>query len=171
MNMKRTHTLQTGSVLLEALIAILIFSIGILALIGMQTTAINSVADSKYRSQAGFLANQIIGTMWANRTVTINASGVVVAATDPSFTCPAFPTGCNGANSNTYTNAWYNDGINGITGISAKLPRGQASITITPLPIITGNWDVTLQQVTVQIAWQPPKDAISHVHAVSTFIY
>jgi len=43
---------QTGSVVLEALIAILIFSIGILALIGMQATAINSVADAKYRNTA-----------------------------------------------------------------------------------------------------------------------
>ena len=42
--------------LLEALIAILIFSMGILALMGMQATAINTVSESKYRSNAGFLA-------------------------------------------------------------------------------------------------------------------
>ena len=50
---------QRGSILLEALIAILIFSMGILALMGMQATAINTVAESKYRSNAGFLANRI----------------------------------------------------------------------------------------------------------------
>ncbi|MEE8253990.1 MAG: hypothetical protein V3S58_00090, partial [Nitrosomonadaceae bacterium] len=52
---------QRGAMLLEALIAILIFSMGILALMGMQVTAINTVSESKYRSDAGFLANRIIG--------------------------------------------------------------------------------------------------------------
>ncbi|BAN35933.1 hypothetical protein SCD_n02124 [Sulfuricella denitrificans skB26] len=58
---------QRGSVLLEALIAILIFSMGILALIGMQAAAISNVSDAKYRSDAAFLANQVIGEMWANQ--------------------------------------------------------------------------------------------------------
>ena len=40
---------QRGSILLEALIAILIFSMGILAMMGLQATAINTVAESKCR--------------------------------------------------------------------------------------------------------------------------
>ena len=63
----RLQKKQKGSILLEALIAILIFSMGILALMGMQATAINTVSESKYRSDAGFLANQIIGQIWADR--------------------------------------------------------------------------------------------------------
>ena len=59
---------QKGVMLLEALLAILIFSIGILAIIGMQAAAVRSVADSKYRADAAYLANQIIGDMWTNRT-------------------------------------------------------------------------------------------------------
>lgn len=58
---------QSGSVLLEALIAILIFSMGILALIGLQAAAISNVTDAKYRSDASFLANQVVGEMWANQ--------------------------------------------------------------------------------------------------------
>ena len=58
---------QKGSMLLEALIAILIFSMGILALMGMQATAINTVSESKYRSDSGFLVNRIIGQIWADR--------------------------------------------------------------------------------------------------------
>lgn len=52
--------------LLEALIAILLFSMGILALIGLQAIAIKNTADAKYRAEAAFLANQIIGQMWAD---------------------------------------------------------------------------------------------------------
>ena len=44
--------------LIEALIGILIFSIGILALIGMQAAAIRNTADARYRSEASFLANR-----------------------------------------------------------------------------------------------------------------
>ena len=58
---------QRGATLLEALIGILIFSIGILALVGMQALAIKNMSDAKYRSDAAFLANEIIGQMWVNR--------------------------------------------------------------------------------------------------------
>lgn len=57
---------QQGVMLIEALIGILIFSIGILALIGMQATAIKNTTDARYRSEAAFLANQIIGQMWVD---------------------------------------------------------------------------------------------------------
>jgi type IV pilus assembly protein PilV len=58
---------QAGVMLIEALIGILIFSIGILALIGMQATAIKNTTDARYRSEASFLANQIVGRMWVDR--------------------------------------------------------------------------------------------------------
>jgi len=58
---------QAGVMLIEALIGILIFSIGILALIGMQGAAIRNTTDARYRSEASFLANQAIGQMWVDR--------------------------------------------------------------------------------------------------------
>ena len=64
----RPGRLQGGATLLEAMIGILIFSLGILALVGMQALAIKQVNDAKYRADASFYANQIIGEMWVNRT-------------------------------------------------------------------------------------------------------
>lgn len=58
---------QRGATLLEALIGILIFSVGILALVGMQALAIRHMADARYRSEASFFANEIIGRMWVNK--------------------------------------------------------------------------------------------------------
>jgi len=52
--------------LIEALLAILIFSIGILAVVGMQSIAIKNVSESRYRSQAGFLVQELIGQMWTD---------------------------------------------------------------------------------------------------------
>ena len=59
---------QQGAILLEGLIAILLFSMGILAIVGLQATAIKTVADSQYRLQASFLANRLVAEMWANTT-------------------------------------------------------------------------------------------------------
>jgi type IV pilus assembly protein PilV len=150
--MNQTNISQAGSVLLEALIAILIFSIGILALIGMQATAINSVADAKYRSTAGFLANQMVGTIWANRQSAVfpNISGVMVAFPDPSFACNVCTSTTGG---NAYTQAW-------ASSVAANLPAGTAIIT-NPAGSNT---------VTVSISWQPPKDTVAHRHVVSAFI-
>jgi type IV pilus assembly protein PilV len=156
MNMKRAKTQQTGSMILEAMIAILIFSMGILALVGMQATAINGVADAKYRSTAGFLADQIIGTVWATRknSIIVSASNVIAANPDPTFACNL----CDATNGNTYTQAW------AVSGVAANLPGGQASIVITNA------------QVTVTVLWTPPKHdssigVVQHHHVASAFIY
>lgn len=58
---------QRGIVLLEVMIAILIFSFGVLAIVGMQAASVRYTADAKYRVDASFLANQSIGLMWADR--------------------------------------------------------------------------------------------------------
>lgn len=59
---------QTGAALLEALVGVLIFSIGILAVIGMQGTALRTVSDAKYRADASFIANQTLARAWGNPT-------------------------------------------------------------------------------------------------------
>ncbi|NOT99957.1 MAG: prepilin-type cleavage/methylation domain-containing protein [Gallionella sp.] len=59
---------QQGIVLLEALIAVLLFSMGVLALVGLQAAMMKNNADSKVRSDASYLAQQIIGQMWTNPT-------------------------------------------------------------------------------------------------------
>jgi type IV pilus assembly protein PilV len=57
---------QSGVMLIEALIGILIFSIGILAMIGMQSVAIKNTTDGRYRSEASYLAGSIVSQMWVD---------------------------------------------------------------------------------------------------------
>lgn len=64
MRTHKFHKQQRGAFLLEALIAILIFSMGILAMVGLQAVSINTVSEAKYRTDAAFLASQVIGQMW-----------------------------------------------------------------------------------------------------------
>lgn len=55
--------------MLESLIAILIFSMGILALVALLGASVKNTASAKYRTEASLFANQVIGEMWAgNRT-------------------------------------------------------------------------------------------------------
>jgi type IV pilus assembly protein PilV len=58
---------QQGSALLEALIGILIFSIGVLSLIGLQATSIKLTTDAKDRTDASLFANQVISRMWVDQ--------------------------------------------------------------------------------------------------------
>ena len=78
---------QRGVMLIEALIGILIFSIGILALMGMQATAMRATVDAKYRSEASFAANEIIGQMWVDRG---NLSNYATANCGSTAVCAAW---------------------------------------------------------------------------------
>ena len=57
---------QRGMFLLEALIAILIFSLGILGMVAMGGTAIAAQSDAQYRSEAANFANEIASKIALN---------------------------------------------------------------------------------------------------------
>lgn len=60
---------QKGVVLLESLIAILLFSMGILALVGLQGAMVKNTSDAKYRAEATFIAQQRLGVMWVGTSL------------------------------------------------------------------------------------------------------
>jgi type IV pilus assembly protein PilV len=57
---------QQGVVIIEAMIAILIFSIGVLGIVGMQANMVKNTSESKFRADASYIAQQQIGTLWAS---------------------------------------------------------------------------------------------------------
>jgi type IV pilus assembly protein PilV len=68
---------QDGIVLLEGLIAIVIFSIGILGIIGLQGAMITSAAEGRARAEASYIAQKRISQLWADPN---NLANYVVAA-------------------------------------------------------------------------------------------
>jgi type IV pilus assembly protein PilV len=70
--------LQQGAVLLEALIAVLIFSFGLLALAGLQAAMIKNTDDAKYRAEATFIAQQKLGEIWTDAQNLGSLGGYVV---------------------------------------------------------------------------------------------
>lgn len=68
---KRTPASQSGVMLIEVMIAILIFALGVLGIVSLQAASVSQISDAKYRSDASFLANQLFATMWVgDRTAT-----------------------------------------------------------------------------------------------------
>lgn len=72
-----------GGVLIEALAAMLIFVLGVLGVVGLQTKMTQVQSESKVRSEAAFLASEVIGRMWADLTNAPNYNGAGCAAQDP----------------------------------------------------------------------------------------
>lgn len=140
---------QRGVMLLEALIAILIFSIGILAIVALQASSIKLASDSKYRSDANMLANQLIGQMW-------------LAHSSPTFVND-FSTG------GTLYNAWVASSVNAtipVIGVSAP------SVTIAQSAIPAAS--SISSTVTIDIYWsvpgENPNGASAHRFNTSTQI-
>jgi type IV pilus assembly protein PilV len=118
--------------LLEALLGILLFSIGILGLIGMQGVSIKNTTEARYRSEAAYLANQIVGRMWLDR------ANLASYALTTGTICVAAST--------TALQQW-------LCQVEASLP----GITATPAtrPTIT----VVADAVTVTLRWRVSSNA------------
>lgn len=71
---------QSGVMLIEALVGVLIFSIGILALIGLQAVAIREVTEAKFRSDASLIADQVAGQLAAGGVASLAAAAGTYSA-------------------------------------------------------------------------------------------
>lgn len=65
-NETRHPLAQDGFALIEGLIAILIFSLGILGMIGLQATTTQATTLAKTRIDASFIASQRIAEIWGS---------------------------------------------------------------------------------------------------------
>lgn len=55
-----------GVALIEAMVAIIIFSVGVLGVVGLQSAMTKTQTASKFRGDAAYLASELIGTMWGD---------------------------------------------------------------------------------------------------------
>jgi type IV pilus assembly protein PilV len=60
--------LVKGFALVEALVAIVIFAVGILGVMGLQANMIKATSAAKYRADASYLASELVGMMWGDVT-------------------------------------------------------------------------------------------------------
>lgn len=100
---------QKGMALIEALIAIFLFSLGVLALVGLQALMNKNVTHAKLRGEASFLANQLIGQMWVDQA---NLASYAMDASE-----------CTGAGDTAKCTNWR-------SLVMEVLPSGTADVTI-----------------------------------------
>jgi len=62
---------QSGVALLEAMVAVLIFSFGVLGLIAILAGSIRATNDARYRAEAA-LAQALLGAMWSTRAADLD---------------------------------------------------------------------------------------------------
>jgi type IV pilus assembly protein PilV len=65
---------QRGATLIEGLVAITIFSLGILAVIGMMTTHMSTAGDARYRVEASQFAESILADMRLSEATTLQTN-------------------------------------------------------------------------------------------------
>ena len=125
--MTTTRKSQQGVMLIEALIGILIFSLGILAIMGLQAAAIKNTIEAKYRTEASFLTNRLIADMW----------------TECGVTCTNLSSFDTGSGTNPKMTSWRIE-------VAAKLPGVVVGAANSPTVTVAGN------TVTVTVFWKIP---------------
>lgn len=94
-----------GFALIEILVAILLFALGVLSLVGLQGSLTRAQTDAKVRTDAAALASEVIGQMWGDVTNLSSYSG-------------------DGCESHARCKSWQDK-------VTAALPSGTGTITVT----------------------------------------
>jgi type IV pilus assembly protein PilV len=103
---------QHGIALMECLMAMLIFSVGLLGLLGLEARVMNISTNSENRNRAAMIAGEVANQMWLNNSVV--AAGPVLAA---------------GANAGDQTKGGLPGGVVTIAAVGAT--TNAADITVT----------------------------------------
>lgn len=107
-----------GFVLMDVLISMLLFSVGVLALIGLQSAMTRDQTESKIRADASYLANELIGLLWTDAA--------------------------NVANYNEESCATQSNCKEWQDRVAARLPQGVGKVTIADQSSKTGDVTVTV---------------------------
>ena len=162
---------QSGVMLLEALIAILIFSLGILGVVGMQASAVNASRDAKYRSDAALLANELIGEMWSGDRIGLNLQNRFQGDCDDALACTHVPDGdrylvWRARVRATLPGADTNDPF---VYVGPVVAAAQASSGCPPGDVLGLGAQGTPQTSTtvcIVVRWKAPSDVVTHSYRV-----
>ena len=129
--MNRSVNIQPqGFTLIEVLVAVLVFSFGLIGIAGMMTVSVRNNHNGYLRSQANFLAENMMDRMRANPTALWNGTYDGVAADNGSVCTLAAP--CDYDDLATYDmESW-------ARSISQFLPNGQGSINCDANSALSG---------------------------------
>ncbi|MEI8324202.1 MAG: hypothetical protein WCH44_02360 [Betaproteobacteria bacterium] len=155
------RTRQRGMMLIEALMAVLIFLLGIVGMVGVSALAVTSQSDAQYRTDANKFATQILNQIW----VSVNRLG---SAADMTTSLNSFKHQENGADCNFAA-------AEGAAATDPAVALWVAAVRAggTGLP----GADATMQQivvagnvVTVTVCWKAPGDLVARRHVMMSMV-
>ncbi len=137
--------------LIEVLVSMLLLAFALLALVSSKANAIKNAGDAQLRTEASYLANQIIGQMWVDRANLANYAHNPVTVGTCNFTVSASALAA-------VTNWIGNSSSKGT--VLGTLPNGVAQI------LANGGTG----EVTVTVCWRAPQETQVHSFSTSTMI-
>lgn len=123
-----------GLVLIDVLIAVVVFAVGVLALVALQSTATQQSSQAKYRADATMLANALISRMWLTDRQVATLQG-------------SFATG----------GAAYEDWLATVQESLPGAADNPPEVDVVAVPGGPGRPDTA--RVTVELRWKPPSAA------------
>ncbi len=146
---------QQGVILLEALVAVLVFSVGVIALLALQASSITMTRDAKLRADASLIANEIVGLMWADKDnlATYQHYGTGGAAGGATGAAACAPAGA--ASGNARVTAWLARATTALPGTSAD----KFQIAVQPANVVT-----------VSVCWRSPADNVMRNYSTTAQI-
>lgn len=162
MNVSNSST-QSGFFLIEALLSILIFSLGILGMVAINARAVEARADAEYRTDAARFADEIVSQIALNvdRSSLINLqTSLATFAHQPTGTaCGGF----SGAQSSSaVVSTWLGRVTAATTGLPGALSTGQQ--------IVVASAATDFNRVTVNLCWRAPSDTAVRRHTLITYV-
>lgn len=156
---------QRGFFLIEALVAIAIFSLGILGMVALGSLALNAQTDAGVRTDAASLADELTSD------IVLNADRSSLAAFQTSLLGYQHqPTGVDCAFSGAVAtgvnaNAWLNR-------VSTPGPglRGLPGATPATQQILVNATAAGFNRIQITICWRGPTDAAMRHHTVVTYV-
>lgn len=150
--MKKTSPPQAqhGISLLESLIAIVVMSLGILGILGMQMRTLNNTQTSLFRAQAIHLIEDLSERMMANPNAFLNTNDYLTSwqnTPTPSSNC--LSTACTSDALAKFDLAQWK------SQVRSRLPNGNATVFLAP----DETQDSNRRQLGVMISWRENENA------------
>jgi len=145
---------QRGFMIVEALVAILVFSLGILGVVGMQARSVQMMSDATLRAQAAQHASELIAEMWT---------------VDPSALGTLFSSNPAGARY-TQWRSRVETGSTSLPGAATLPPQVTVATAQVAYPPTLAFGNQTATTVTVTVRWQAPGSAAASSYTTTAMI-
>ena len=152
--------------MVEALVAALLFIIGVLGMVGALSQSVSFEADAEFRNEATKAASEMMNTIWLNvdRTTPLTASSSLATFVhQPTSTGTCNFTGA--VSGNALVTTWAGRLVNGVVDdVTARLPGASAEMQQITVNAANSN------EVTIRLCWQSNTDVVPRQYVLRAYV-